>query len=145
MTPNRKAVRKVLANRSFTVGWEYDGIIYEREERGGTRKFNTGSPRTTESFPKKIKNMRELSEKMKDWFFPPFNMYRNRLQYKLDAKLVGDGIKVTVEWPTLDVKVVKTYYPWIGDEKKPLSENNLKQLLGLIKKWDMSDHWEYES
>ena len=145
MTQNRKAVRKVLA-KSFTVGWDYDVTIYEREDQGGTKRWKSSNSGSTESFPKKVKNMREFSEKMKYWFYAPFNMSRNPLRYKVNAKLVRDGgIEVTVEWPTLRVTVEKTYYPWIGEEKKPLSENNLNQLLGLVKKWNMSDHWEYDS
>jgi len=141
MLPSRKAVQKVLAN-SFTVGWDYQSTVYTYGDKSYS---DSKSPETNEKLPVKIKNLRELSENLQRWFHAPYNYSRDDLDYSVKAKVSGNTLSVVVEWPELDVKAVKSYQLWVGNKGTPLGKDNLEQLLSLVKKWDMSEWWEYES
>ena len=138
----RNVVARYIQAQDFMVGWTFDGTV---EDRDGKRSFDSKSHPYPEGRGKPIKNMRQFSDEIKFWFYRPFNMSRNKLQYSVSVKPIAGGFTVIVVWPEIQCKVVKNYYPWFGPEKKPLTPNNLKQLMDLIKGWNMGSHWDYDS
>ena len=149
---NRRAVRKVIAEMKFQVGSLIDDVRITSTNQGKrtTRRGDKNFGR--EVGPITIFNMREFSEQLRMRFYKPWNYRRRGLEYTVTVKPIQDGFNVEVHWPSLpsDVVVSANYYPWVmfGGKKgknKPLTDKNLKELIGLVKKWNMSRHWYYES
>ena len=129
----------------FQVGADIKGTITSTNHDG--RKTRKWDVRGGSQGPFSIINMRGFSDGLKFRFYQPFNYSRMGLTNTVKVKPIRGGFNVEVHWSShpSDIVVSADYFPWVGKDKKPLSDKNLKDLIGLVKKWNMSQHWYYES